>query len=399
MTRTAADPRGRPLRALFVNSGMLGHRAVAALLEDAVAGDAGIEARHVDLSAPLGAGERALRWLLCASLSGAVGFGRLNLDLARWRREVHSGLVARRRIRAVEREWPPDVLHFHTQATAYCSLRRMTRTPSIVSIDITQPLASLEAPSALGRLTYRPGAWHDGAVFRRAAAITTTSIWAADDLARHYPACASKVRVMPYPVRLDLARPEWPAARAAREAASRSAPVRVLFMGGDFPRKGGPELMRAWRAADLGPRAVLTLATNWPIRHDEVPAGAHLARGITPYTDAWIDLWRETDLFVMPTRGEAFGMVFQEAAAAGVPAIGTAINAVPELIEDGVTGLLVPPGDVGALADALRRLVDSADARRVMGQAARARIERLGDPARYARLLTSLIHEVAAGGA
>lgn len=383
------------MHVLFVNSGILGHQAVAALLKAAVSPDAAIESRHVDLSAPLGRGERVVRRLLCVHLCGAAGFGRVNVDLARWRHEVHAGLLARRRIRAIKRDWPIDVLHFHTQATAYCSLRRMRRTPSIVSIDITQHLASLEAPSALGRLTYRPSVWHDGAVFRRAAAITATSSWAADDLARHYPDCASKVRVMPYPVRLDLARPEWPAARAARAAACPSAPVRVLFLGGDFPRKGGPDLLRAWRAAALGPRATLTLATGWPIRQGDLPDGIRVVRGVTPYSDAWIDLWRHTDLFVMPTKGEAFGMVFQEAAAAGVPAIGTAINAVPELIDDGVTGVLVPPGDEAALAGALRRLVDSAGERRVMGHAARGRVERLGDPARYARLLTGLIHEVA----
>ncbi len=51
----------------------------------------------------------------------------------------------------------------------------------------------------------------------------------------------------------------------------------------------------------------------------------------------------------MPTRNEAFGLVYQEAAAAGLPAIGTNHNAVPEIIIDGETGLLVPVGDRDAL--------------------------------------------------
>ena len=46
----------------------------------------------------------------------------------------------------------------------------------------------------------------------------------------------------------------------------------------------------------------------------------------------------------MPTRNEAFGLVYQEAAAAGLPAIGSRLNAVPEIIADGDTGLLVTPG-------------------------------------------------------
>ena len=48
----------------------------------------------------------------------------------------------------------------------------------------------------------------------------------------------------------------------------------------------------------------------------------------------------------MPTRNEAFGLVFQEAAAAGLPAIGTRLNAIPEIVADGETGILVHPGHV-----------------------------------------------------
>jgi alpha-maltose-1-phosphate synthase len=99
-------------------------------------------------------------------------------------------------------------------------------------------------------------------------------------------------------------------------------------------------------------------------------------------------------LFVMPTRHEAFGIVYEEAAAAGLPAIGTAINAVPEIIEDGTTGLLVPPRDVAALVRALRALIDSADLRRRLGTAARARVRQLAFPDRYASKLAPLIHRV-----
>ena len=120
------------------------------------------------------------------------------------------GLLAARRMEAAEREGEFDVVHFHTQATAYWSLRRMKRTPAIVSIDATQQIASLEAGSALGRATYRPNMIHDARVFRAAAAITVTSEWAARDLRAHYPDCQSKVHVMPYPVPA-LGCPSWSA--------------------------------------------------------------------------------------------------------------------------------------------------------------------------------------------
>lgn len=382
-------------RVLFVNSGILGHQAVAELLREAAAHDPAIDSRHVSLAGPLSVGARIVRRLMCLRPFGRTGVGRTNVDLARWRHELHAGLLAARRIRAVEHQWPFDVLHFHTQATAYGSLRRLRHTPAIVSIDVTQPLASLEVASAVGRLSYKPNIWHDGAVFRRAAAVTATSKWAADDLCRHYPDCAPKLHVMPYPVRLEVCDATWPAERHRRATSVDAGPVRLLFMGGDFPRKGGPELLEAWQRAGIAGPAELTLVTDWPLRPADLPRGVQVRRGVTPYSPAWIDLWRQTDLFVMPTKGEAFGMVFQEAAAAGVPAIGTRINAVPEIVGHEVTGLLLPPGDEGALVDAIRQLVGSPERRRDLGEAARRRIEVVGDPVRYAGELSALIRRVA----
>ena len=100
-------------------------------------------------------------------------------------------------------------------------------------------------------------------------------------------------------------------------------------------------------------------------------------------------------MFVMPARGEAFGMVFQEAAAAGLPAIGTRIGAVPEIVGDGVTGLLVAPGDTRALAEAMRALAASSDRRHALGKAARDRMEACGAINRVGRVLSALVHEVA----
>jgi starch synthase len=121
-------------------------------------------------------------------------------------------------------------------------------------------------------------------------------------------------------------------------------------------------------------------------------------RGVRAYTPTWFELWRHADVFVMPTRGEAFGMVFQEAAAAGLPAVGTRINAVPEIVQHGATGLLVPPDDPRALADALRRLLDDAALRARLGGAARARIEQIASFDRYAARLGALLRGPAPSG-
>jgi glycosyltransferase involved in cell wall biosynthesis len=75
------------------------------------------------------------------------------------------------------------------------------------------------------------------------------------------------------------------------------------------------------------------------------------------------------DIFALATEQEASGTVFVEAAAAGLPVIGTDVGGVSEMMQDGVTGLLVPLHDPEALASALRELVDNPEKRREMGRA------------------------------
>lgn len=80
------------------------------------------------------------------------------------------------------------------------------------------------------------------------------------------------------------------------------------------------------------------------------------------------------DLFALATEQEASGTVFVEAAAAGLAVVGTDVDGVPEMMENGSTGLLVPLHDQQALTDALRALIDDPALRRRMGEAGRRRI-------------------------
>ncbi|HWL30370.1 MAG TPA: glycosyltransferase family 4 protein [Burkholderiaceae bacterium] len=75
------------------------------------------------------------------------------------------------------------------------------------------------------------------------------------------------------------------------------------------------------------------------------------------------------DIFALATRKEASGTVFVEAGAAGLPVIGTNVDGVPEMMQDGVSGLLVPLDDTEAFTAALRRLIDDPALRHQMGQA------------------------------
>jgi glycosyltransferase involved in cell wall biosynthesis len=80
-----------------------------------------------------------------------------------------------------------------------------------------------------------------------------------------------------------------------------------------------------------------------------------------------------SDIFVLPSRWEGLPLTVIEAMLAGLPVVAGRVGGVPELVEEGVTGLLVPPGDPTRLAEALQRLLDGADLRHRMGDAARRR--------------------------
>jgi glycosyltransferase involved in cell wall biosynthesis len=282
------------------------------------------------------------------------------------------------------------VLHFHRQATAYASLDLMERVPSIVSIDCTQSCVLQDAKTAGERWALGFNVRRDGEVFRRAWAIVSTSHWAERELRRMYPACDTPIHVMPNPVPLELFDRAWPEQRRARA----NARVQFLFMGGDFPRKGGYDLLDAWVEGKFASRADLTLVTDWRIRR-EIPPGVRLVRGVRTHTAEWTDLWRSADVFVMPTRNEAFGLVYQEAAAAGLPAIGSSLNAIPEIVTDGETGVLTPADSRAPLIAAMEMMIASADRRHRMGCAARQKIEAEADPATHRRKIVALITQAA----
>jgi glycosyltransferase involved in cell wall biosynthesis len=86
------------------------------------------------------------------------------------------------------------------------------------------------------------------------------------------------------------------------------------------------------------------------------------------------DLYRRASVFVMPSFYETFGISVIEAMAFGLPVVATRTGGLPEVVDDGVTGILVPAGDAEALADALIRLLRDPDLRRRMGQAGQERV-------------------------
>ncbi len=92
--------------------------------------------------------------------------------------------------------------------------------------------------------------------------------------------------------------------------------------------------------------------------------------------DTLIRLYRQVNIFVMPSLLETFGMVLLEAMAAGVPVVSTTAPGCRDVVQDGVTGLLVAPGSSEKLADAIKRLCKNAELRSSLVAEARAQLER-----------------------
>jgi glycosyltransferase involved in cell wall biosynthesis len=109
--------------------------------------------------------------------------------------------------------------------------------------------------------------------------------------------------------------------------------------------------------------------------------------------------FRQSDIFIFPTLNEAFGLVLLEAMQYGLPVVASSLGAIPEIVTEGVTGYLVPPGDIGQLTDRVNMLLCDETARHLMGVAGRRRFEecftlvsyenRLGEGITYFLTLTA----------
>jgi glycosyltransferase involved in cell wall biosynthesis len=160
-------------------------------------------------------------------------------------------------------------------------------------------------------------------------------------------------------------------------------PPRVLFAGRLTPRKGVVDLLRA--STLLTGRGVehdLVLAGGTPEEGPEAEAEVRAAAGPSVQflgsqpREVMPDLYRSSDVFCLPSWWEAMPLSVLEAMASGLPVVATAVGDIPRAVDDGVTGLLVPPADVGALSDALEALLTDADRRHRMGAEGRRRVER-----------------------
>ena len=150
----------------------------------------------------------------------------------------------------------------------------------------------------------------------------------------------------------------------------------ILFIGMDFERKGGKILLEAFkkvRKAASDARLII-VGPNKDVFALSQPGVEWM--GCIRDNQQIEELYREASIFVMPSLCEPFGLVFLEAMAHKLPCVGTSIDAIGEIIEDGKTGFLAPPNNADALAEKIIKLMDNSDLMKQFGMAGYERVRK-----------------------
>ncbi len=213
----------------------------------------------------------------------------------------------------------------------------------------------------------------------RADRVLVPSRYSADVARTLYAIPPERLRVVPEA--LDLA--DWRRRFATAEAqGGRADRPTILAVARMYPRKRLDDLLRAGallrrripdaqiRIVGEGPESARLHQLQARLGLGETVAFlGHVSRRVLAVE------YVRADCFCLPTVQEGFGLVFTEAMAAGLPVVACRAAAVPEVVEDGTTGLLVEPRNAEALATALATVLGDAGLRRRLGEAGRRRVE------------------------
>ncbi len=281
-------------------------------------------------------------------------------------------LIHARRVRALVHSLKPDLVHA-LHLTSYGFLGALSAFhPLIVSVFGTD---ILEAPN----LTpfHR---WLTRYALARADAITATGLHLATETTRYTPRDKAVVSV-PYGVELD---------RFSPQPRQDLPDVKIGTVARISPEKGLPYLVDAFSTLHpkSGDRVRLRIAgdtTPEPNGPDRRALEAHVQRlGLSNRVDflGWLPhdqlpaFLQDIDIFVLPSTYEGFGVAAVEASAMALPVVASNVYGLPDVVLDGVTGLLVPPKSPAALADAISKLIEDPSLRHQMGAAGRQYVAR-----------------------
>jgi len=301
---------------------------------------------------------------------------------ARW---ISLSLSFNAALRKLEKENKFDLIHFtDARESFFCS----PRAPMIGHVNDTYS-AELKTPSYYRKnypdwlmrwLYYSTVHFLESHKLQRLKLIVTNSQFTAGMIAKAYPNTASKIRRCYKSV--DVAR--YQAIHWSREAEppDPDKPM-VLFVGSNMHRKGVSDLIKAAPAVvQKYPQARFVIVGNDKSVDRLKALCAEL--GVSQHFEfvGWKsqeDLpgyYQRATVFVMPSLTEALGVTFLEAMAAGVPVIGTNVGGIPEIIRNGITGLLVPVESPESVADAVTCLLANEPLRKRIVENAHATLDK-----------------------
>jgi glycosyltransferase involved in cell wall biosynthesis len=248
--------------------------------------------------------------------------------------------------------------------------------------------------SVIGPRARRLGHALQKTTYERARRLLMTSQWAADSAAVDYGVPDSRLRVIPMGANLETD-PGDP------DPVKPEGPLKFLFVGYDWPRKGGEVIVSVFRElrnltgdAELhivGCEPRETLGVEGVIRH------GRLNKSNPRQRDRLNALYRSSTFFFMPSRAEAYGLVYCEACAFGLPSIATRTGGVATIITDGKTGVLMDlDATVAAYVDRIMALWRNTEARQAMSLAARKDYEIRLNWGAWSRAVADEIDKVAA---
>ncbi len=277
----------------------------------------------------------------------------------------------------------------HTQVTALMSAHVLRWSNGIVSLDATprnyDTFGLAYGHQRSPEIVERVKDILNRRAFRAAHHLVTWSDWARDSLIRDYGIPAGKVTAIPPGTNLDL----WQQYSGQQVAGGK---LRLLFVGGDFRRKGGDLLLDVFRHR-LADCCELDLVTSVPL--PPLPPGVRVHRGIAPNSVPLRKLFADADVFVLPSRADCLAVVLMEATAARLPIVTTGVGALAEAVHNGENGMVIAPDDGNALGDAILRLQAEPALRARMAEVSYQLAQERFDARKSARRLLALLKEVA----
>lgn len=291
-----------------------------------------------------------------------------------------------------------DIVHCHTWYThlAGCLVKQLHDVPLVLTTHSLEPHRPWKAEQ-LGT-AYRASSWVERTAYENADGVVAVSGAMRDDVHELYGVDTDRIRVIHNGIDLAQYRPT-PGRETLRELGIDPEVPFVLFVGRITRQKGIIHLVRAIEHFHPAVQVVLCAgAPDTPEIAREMSDAVARARSRSEHSIVWIQemlprekvirLYTEAAIFVCPSVYEPFGIINLEAMACETPVVASAVGGIPEIIDDGVTGLLVPLklGPANAelrnpeefardLAAAVNALLDAPELRASMARQARARVE------------------------